>query len=62
MPYDVYYQRYATTAINYIRPDYFYHSETQRNVSNLVVKFKASVLKHGFVMVAQPDHRKKGLP
>ena len=26
MPFDTYYQKYATTAINYIRPNYYYHS------------------------------------
>ena len=62
MPFTFFKQRYATTAINYIRPDYFYTSETKRNISNLVVKIKASALKHGFVMVTQEDHRKKGLP
>ena len=61
MPYDKFFQRYSTTMINYLRPDYFYSSQPIKNASNLVVRFKASDLKHGFVMVAQPDHRKKGI-
>lgn len=62
MPFDTYYQKYATTAVNYICPNYYYHSETKKNITNLVVRFKAKAFRHGFIMAAQEDHRKKGLP
>jgi general stress protein CsbA len=61
MPYDLFYKKYATTAINYIRPSYHYRSEYKKSIRNLVVKIDAKSLKHGFVMVAQEDHRRKGL-
>jgi hypothetical protein len=41
MPYDHFYKYYATTAINYIRPNYYYSSESKKSIKNLVIKIKA---------------------
>lgn len=62
MPYDAYFSHYATTAINYIRPNYNYTSETKKKTKSLLMKIKSGTFKHGFVMVSQRDHRKEGLP
>lgn len=62
MPFESFFLKFATTAINYIRPNYYYCSEKKAKIKNMVVKINSSSLKHGFIMVAQEDHRKKGLP
>lgn len=41
MPYDTFFKYYATTAINYIRPNYYYSSESKKSMKNLVIKIKA---------------------
>lgn len=38
MPFETYFKYYATTAINYIRPNYYYTSERKLKVKNLIVK------------------------
>ena len=53
MPFETYFKYYATTAINYIRPNYYYTSERKLKVKNLIVKIEAGSASHGFVMVAQ---------
>ena len=53
MPFGTYFKYYATTAINYIRPNYYYTSERRLKVKNLIVKIEAESASHGFVMVTQ---------
>jgi hypothetical protein len=62
MPFEAYFQKYNTTAINYIRPNYFYTSETRKGVKSLVIRIAENSFKHGFIMATQGDHRKDGLP
>jgi hypothetical protein len=62
MPFSAFIERYATTAINYIRPSYYYTSETRSNIKNLSIKIEGNTFKHGFFMVCQHDHRQEGLP
>jgi hypothetical protein len=62
MPFEAFYQRYATTAINCLVPNYYYSSKIENNVKSLFVRLKPNCFQNGFFMISQSDHRKKGLP
>lgn len=62
MPFSAYFEKYNTTAINYIRPNHYYSSGAMKSVKSLVIKIKPNSIKHGFIMATQRDHRKDGIP
>lgn len=62
MPFEAYFQKYNTTAINYLRPNYQYTSKIYKGIKSLIVKISENSFEHGFIMASQKDHRKDGLP
>ena len=61
MPIEEFYKHFLTTSINYVRPTYFYESENQKNIKDMIIKLKPN-FNNGYVMVSQKDHRHEGLP
>ena len=62
MPFDEFFRKYATTAINHIRPDYKYTTQSVPGAKTLLITMNSGSWKDGFVMLSQSDHRMKGLP
>lgn len=62
MPFDAFISKYSTTAINFLRPDFYYQSKRIKDMKFSLIKSKAGSFSEAFYLFAQSDHRKKGLP